>query len=241
LTLSIVIPAYNEERRLPSTLDEVFAWLDASPYRDSEILVVDDGSTDATASLVESRAVSEPRLRLIRNPGNRGKGYAVRHGMLKAEGEWILFSDADLSAPIGELPKLLAAVEEQNAAIAIGSRALDRSLIGVHQSQWRELSGIFFNRLMRLITGLPFSDTQCGFKLFRRDAAHRVFPLQRLDGFSFDVEDLFIAQTLGVLAVEVPVRWNNVEGTKVSMLQGIASFLDLLRIRWFWLQGLYLK
>jgi len=241
LTLSIVIPAYNEARRLPSTLDEVFAWLETSAYRDTEVLVVDDGSTDDTAKLVEVRCALEPRLRLLRNPGNRGKGYAVRHGMLKAEGDWILFSDADLSAPIEELPKLLNAAEKRGASIAIGSRALDRSLIGVHQSRWRELSGIFFNRLMRLITGLPFSDTQCGFKLFRRDAAHRVFPLQRLDGFSFDVEDLFVAQTLGIRAIEVPVRWDNVEGTKVGMMQGIASFLDLLRIRMNWLQGLYPK
>jgi dolichyl-phosphate beta-glucosyltransferase len=239
LTLSIVIPAYNEERRLPSTLDAVFAWLDGNSYRDAEVLVVDDGSTDSTAALVEARAIQESRLRLVRNPGNRGKGYAVRHGMLEAQGDWILFSDADLSAPIEELPKLLAAAREKNSAVAIGSRALDRSLIGVHQSQWRELSGIFFNRLMRLLTGLPFADTQCGFKLFRRDAARRIFPLQRLDGFSFDVEDMFIAQSLGIATSEVPVRWNNVEGTKVGMAQGIASFLDLLRIRWYWLQGFY--
>jgi glycosyltransferase involved in cell wall biosynthesis len=159
--------------------------------------------------------------------------------MLKAKGDWILFTDADLSAPIDEFPKLLAAAEAQGAAIAIGSRALDRSLIGVHQSQWREVSGIVFNQIMRMITGLPFADTQCGFKLFRRDAAQRVFPLQRLDGFSFDVEDLFVARTLGIHTIEVPVRWNNVEGTKVGMLQGIASFLDLLRIRWSWLQGHY--
>ena len=239
LTLSIVIPAYNEEQRLPSTLDRVFQWLDQSAFRDAEVLVVDDGSSDGTAKLVETRAASEPRLRLVRNPGNRGKGYAVRNGMLAARGEWILFSDADLSAPMEELPKLWDAARRHNAAAAIGSRALDRSLIGVHQSQWRELSGIFFNRIMRTITGLPFSDTQCGFKLYRRDAAQRVFPLQRLDGFSFDVEDLFIARTLGIPAIEVPVRWNNVEGTKVSMMNGVASFVDLLRIRWNWLQGYY--
>ena len=239
LTLSIVIPAYNEERRLPSTLNVILAWLDTSSYQDAEVLIVDDGSTDATAAIVENRAAIEPRLRLLRNPGNRGKGYAVRHGMLEAQGDWILSSDADLSAPIDELPKLLAAAGQQSAAIAIGSRALDRSLIGVHQSQWREMSGIVFNGVMRLTTGLPFADTQCGFKVFRRDAACRVFKRQRLDGFSFDVEDLFIARTLGIPTIEVPVRWNNVEGTKVSLLQGVASFLDLLRIRWNWLQGHY--
>src|SRR6266853_1801815 len=199
LTLSIVIPAYNEERRLPATLDATFAWLDDSPYRDAEVLVVDDGSTDATVALVESRMAKEPRLRLVRNPGNRGKGYAVRHGMRQAQGDWILFTDADLSAPIEELPRLLTATHEKGSAVAIGSRALDRSLIGVHQSRWRELSCIFFNRVMRLILG----------------------------------------QSLGIATSEVPVRWNNVEGTKVSMAHGIASFLDLLRIRWYWLQGFY--
>ncbi len=239
MTLSIVIPAYNEEQRLPSTLDQVFRWLDQSPFRDAEVLIVDDGSSDGTAKLVEGRALSEPRLRLLRNPGNRGKGYAVRNGMLSARGEWVLMTDADLSAPIEELPKLFNAAQANGALIAIGSRALDRSLIGVHQSQWRELSGILFNRIMRVITGLPFSDTQCGFKLYHRNAAQRVFPLQRLDGFSFDVEDLFIARTLRFPALEVPVRWDNVEGTKVSMMNGVASFIDLLRVRWFWLQGLY--
>ncbi len=239
MTLTIVIPAYNEERRLPLTLDTVTAWLDGGPCRDTEVLVVDDGSTDGTAALVEKRAADEPHLRLVRNPGNRGKGYAVRHGMLEARGDWILFSDADLSAPIEEFSKLLAAAQEKNCAVAIGSRALDRSLIGVHQAQWREISGIIFNRVMRLIAGLSFADTQCGFKLYSREAARRIFPLQRLDGFSFDVEDLFIAQCLKIAACEVPVRWNNVEGTKVGMAQGIASFLDLLRIRWYWLQGLY--
>lgn len=239
MTLSVVIPAYNEERRLPSTLDALFAWLDANSYHDAEVIVVDDGSRDRTAALVETRAQSDPRLRLVKNPGNRGKGYAVRHGMTEAQGDWILMTDADLSAPIAELPKLIEAVTVHNARIAIGSRALDRSLIGVHQGAGREFSGIVFNRVMRIVTGLPYADTQCGFKLFRRDAAREIFPRQLLDGFGFDVEDLVIAKCLGCTAVEVPVRWNNVEGTKVSLTQGIRSFGELAAIRWNALRGLY--
>ena len=239
LTLSIVIPAYNEERRLPSTLEGVLAWLDQSPHRDAEVVVVDDGSRDGTANLVRKRAAADTRIRLVQNPGNRGKGYAVRHGMSEATGDWMLISDADLSAPIEELPRLLDAAGKNGAAVAIGSRALDRGLIGVHQSAWRETSGIVFNRVMRLVTGLPFADTQCGFKLYRRDAAARIFPLQRLDGFGFDVEDLFIARQLGLKCVEVPVRWNNVEGTKVSMANGLRSFADLLIVRWHGIRGRY--
>lgn len=239
LKLSIVIPAYNEEGRLPATLDAIISWLDATSRTDTEILIVDDGSTDGTAALARKWGSLDSRVHLLSNPGNRGKGYSIRHGMVQACGHWVLFSDADLSAPIEELPKLLDAVDQQNAHIAIGSRALDRSLIGVHQERWRELSGIFFNRVMRIITGLPFSDTQCGFKLYRRDAAQTVFPLQRIDGFGFDVEDLFIARAHGMKVLEIPVRWNNVEGTKVGTLSGIQSFLDLLAIRWNSLAGHY--
>jgi len=234
-----VIPAYNEERRLPSTLDKVLTWLNGGAFADAEVLVVDDGSSDGTAALVEAHSAADPRVRLLRNPGNRGKGYAVRHGMLEARGGWIVFSDADLSAPIEELPKLLGAAQTENAAVAIGSRALDRSLIGVHQSRWRELSGIVFNVLMRLLTGLAFADTQCGFKLYRQDAARQVFERQRLEGFGFDVEDLFIAHHLGLVAIEVPVKWNNVEGTKVGLTQGLRSFTDLLVIRWNGIRGRY--
>jgi glycosyltransferase involved in cell wall biosynthesis len=239
LTLSIVIPAFNEERRLPATLDALFAWLEQSSYRDAEVVVVDDGSSDGTATLIEKRAQSDTRLRLVKNPGNRGKGYAVRHGMMEATGDWMLMTDADLSAPIAELPKLFQAVEAHRAAVAIGSRSLDRSLIGVHQSRARELSGIFFNGVMRVVTGLPFADTQCGFKLYRRDAAREIFPRQLLDGFGFDVEDMVIAKTLGFAAIEVPVRWNNVEGTKVSLLQGARSFCELFVIRWNAARGRY--
>ena len=238
-SLSIIIPAYNEEKRLPATLDRVLAYLREKKFSEAEIVVVDDGSRDGTAQAVERYRADHPAIRLLRNPGNRGKGFAVRHGMLEAAREWVLFSDADLSAPIEELDKLLAAAESQRADVAIGSRALDRSLVSVHQPALREWSGRCFNAVMRLATGLPFRDTQCGFKLYRRDAAQAVFSRQLLDGFSFDVEDLMIARALGLKVIEVPVRWANVEGTKVSAWQGLKSFLDLAGIRWNGLKGKY--
>lgn len=234
-----MIPAYNEERRLPSTLDAVTAYLRARRFDFAEVIVVDDGSRDKTAACAESFAGGPIAVRVLRNPGNRGKGYSVRHGMLEGRGEWLLFTDADLSAPIEELDKLEAAAAASRALIAIGSRALDRSLIGVRQPPGREWAGRFFNLAMRAITGLPFRDTQCGFKLYHHSAARRVFPLQQLDGFGFDVEDLFIARLLGIPAIEVPVRWNNVEGTRVSLARGIDSFLDPLRVRWYQAQGKY--
>ena len=230
-SLSIVIPAYNEERRLPDTLDRILEWLREQRLSFSEVMVVDDGSSDSTAGLVEEYRRTHPSVRLLRNPGNRGKGYAVRNGMLEATGSWILSTDADLSTPIAEVTKLFSAAREHDAAIAIGSRAVDRSLVEVHQPALREYSGRFFNLLMRAVTGLPFRDTQCGFKLFRSDAAKQIFPLQKQDGFSFDVEDLVIAGKLGLRTVEVAVRWRNVEGTKVKLSQGMKSFADLFRIR----------
>jgi hypothetical protein len=159
--------------------------------------------------------------------------------MREAQGDWILSTDADLSSPIEEVEKLLSAVERDGAAAAIGSRALDRSLVGVHQSAMREWSGRAFNIVMRLATGLPFRDTQCGFKLFRRDAARTIFERQRLEGFGFDVEDLMIARLHGFKVVEVPVRWNNVEGTKVSALNGARAFWDLVIVRWHQVCGRY--
>lgn len=210
---------------------QVLAWMALGAFSFCELIVVDDGSRDGTVRVVEDFAQANPCVRLLRNPGNRGKGYAVRNGMLEAKGEWILYTDADLSTPIAEFRKLLQAAREQDAQIAIGSRALDRSLVEVHQPALRELSGRTFNVVMRAVTGLPFRDTQCGFKLYRADAARQIFSRQKQEGFSFDVEDLLIAKKLGLPAVEVPVRWANVEGTKVRLSQGIMSFLDLVKIR----------
>ncbi|MGH9627390.1 MAG: dolichyl-phosphate beta-glucosyltransferase [Bryobacteraceae bacterium] len=230
-SVSIVIPAYNEEQRLPGSLDEVLNYAQSRRFSFVEILVVDDGSTDKTAAVVESVASRHPSVRLLRNSGNRGKGFSVKHGMLEARGDWILSTDADLSAPIDQLDMLLKVALDRNVDVVLGSRALDRSLIGVHQSASREYAGRVFNLIMRLITGLPFKDTQCGFKLYSRKAARQIFPRQRLDGFGFDVESLFLALQLGFDAIEVPVRWNNVEGTKVTLYQGLNSFLDPLRVR----------
>jgi dolichyl-phosphate beta-glucosyltransferase len=233
-SISIIIPAYNEEKRLPATLQTVRAYLAKAEWEFFEIVVVDDGSRDATAEVARRWGA-----RVLQNPGNRGKGYTVKHGMLEARGEWALFSDADLSAPIGQLGTLWSAAERAGAEGAIGSRALDRKLIGVHQPFFRETMGRLFNLVMRLVTGLPFHDTQCGFKLFETRAAREVFSRQRLDGFGFDVEVLYIARRLGYRVLEVPVEWNDVAGTKVSLWRGMMAFLDPLRVRWNGIAGKY--
>ena len=197
-SISIIIPAYNEEKRLPAALKQVIGYLQRGKWPFAEVLVVDDGSVDGTVQVAERMQAEFPALRVLRNPGNRGKGYAVRHGMLECRGEWALFTDADLSAPIEELDKLWQATEKAGADVAVGSRALDRRLIGVHQSWFRENAGRLFNLVMRIITGLPFRDTQCGFKLFEAGAAREIFKRQILDGFGFDVEVLFIGRRLGL-------------------------------------------
>lgn len=238
-SLSIIVPAFNEELRLPATLDTLQQYLQTRSFAFVEVVVVNDGSRDGTASIVRQYAAADPRIRLLENPGNRGKGYAVRHGMKEAQGEWVLFTDADLSAPIDELDKLAAAIAKDNADGAIGSRAVDRSLVGRHQSLAREISGRTFNLVMRLVTGLPYLDTQCGFKVLSQRAAHAVAARQQSDGFGFDVEILYIAQKLGFKVLEVPVRWFNVEGSKVSLWNGMQAFLDPWKIRWNDLRGLY--
>jgi dolichyl-phosphate beta-glucosyltransferase len=239
LDLSIVIPAYNEERRLPNTLASIRAYLQNRPYR-AEILVVDDGSTDRTPEIVTACRKKYPGLRLVSNGRNRGKGFSVRHGMLEARGEIALFSDADLSTPIEEADKLLAALREEGYDGAIGSRAVDRSLIEVHQSAIREQAGIFFNRLVRWITGIEFSDTQCGFKAFRRERARIIFEQQRVERFGFDPEILFLAKRHGLNVAEVPVRWSHDSGSKVNVVaDGVRMFLELLFVRWNAMRGRY--
>ncbi|MDE3198665.1 MAG: glycosyltransferase family 2 protein [Acidobacteriota bacterium] len=233
------MPAYNEQARLPQTLRRIEEYFEASHWRFHEIVVVDDGSSDQTAAAASEFAERNRNVRVLKNPGNRGKGFSVKHGMIEARGDWRLFTDADLSAPIGELDKLWEALQTSRADIAIGSRALDRSLIGVHQPGFRETAGRFFNFVMRTATGLPFADTQCGFKIFRAEAARQVFARQTLDRFGFDVEVLFIARKLGFRTIEVPVRWNHVEGSKVGMFTGLHAFGELAQVRWNSLIGRY--
>jgi dolichyl-phosphate beta-glucosyltransferase len=241
--LSIIIPAYNEEKRLPRALTQIrdyFARVRAAAG-EIEIIVVDDGSTDGTVKIVEEWAPQEPFLRLVRNGENHGKGYSVRHGMLEARGRVTLFTDADLSSPIEESAKLLAAIAAGND-VAIGSRALDRSLIEIHQSPYRELAGIIFNGFVRLFTGLPFHDTQCGFKAFVREPSRIVFEQQRIEGFGFDPEVLFLAKRHGLRAAEVPVRWAHDTATKVHVVRdSLRMFGDLVYLRWNWLLGRYPK
>jgi glycosyltransferase involved in cell wall biosynthesis len=239
LELSIVIPAFNEEGRLAESLKQIREYLNRRSMQ-FEVLVVNDGSTDGTAKLVERTRDGFPELRLISNPGNHGKGFSVRHGMLEARGEIALFTDADLSAPIEEADKLLAALREGGYDGAIGSRALDRSLIEVHQSRFREIAGIIFNLVVRSTIGLPFQDTQCGFKAFRMEKSRAIFELQRIKGFGFDPEILFLAQKMALRIAEVPVRWGHNPATKVRVFtDSVRMFLDLLAIRWNALLGRY--
>jgi dolichyl-phosphate beta-glucosyltransferase len=235
--LSIVIPSFNEELRLPITLAEISAYIRASK-RETEVIVVDDGSTDRTADVAKSFQGEIQRLRVVANNKNRGKGYSVRHGMMEARGRIVLFTDADLSAPIEETDKLIAALADHD--VAIGSRALNRSLISVHQSVFREYAGIIFNFIVRAILRLPFVDTQCGFKAFRRERCRVIFQQQRIERFGFDPELLYLARHHGLSAVEIPVRWAHSPATKVSMLRdSLQMFLDVFIIRWNALSGRY--
>jgi len=237
--LSIVIPAYNEALRIGDSLEKVRHYIESKPFP-VELLVVDDGSTDPTVEIVSKALAAFPSGRLVRNDRNHGKGFSVRHGVLEARGELVLFTDSDLSTPIEEADKLLESIETSGADAAIGSRALQRELIGVRQPWFREWAGRGFNLLVRVLTGLPFRDTQCGFKLFRRATARRAFELQRIEGFGFDPEILFLMERLGGHVVEIPVRWNDNPASKVRFLSDATRmFADLIALRWRALTGQY--
>ena len=225
VSLSVVVPAFNEERRLPDTLASVLSYL-RNRGESFEVVVVNDGSSDRTAEVARSAG---PEVRVLDNPGNRGKGYSVRNGMLNALGSWRLMCDADLSTPIEDLASLRAATRD-GAEIAIASRAVTGANVLKHQSWMREASGRFFNLIVRWLHLPGIRDTQCGFKLFSRAATEAAFRDSKLDGFAFDVEALVLARRAGFQVREVPVTWRNDEQTKVSLLRGLSAFVDLFRL-----------
>ncbi|ADV83724.1 dolichyl-phosphate beta-glucosyltransferase [Terriglobus saanensis] len=226
--ISIIIPAFNESARIERTLERVLECVETSGW-DAEVTVVDDGSTDDTVAIVHRWMERSNCLSLLRNPGNKGKGYSVRNGLLQATGDIVMFTDADLSAPIEEAARLFAAID-QGADVAIGSRWLDRDRQTRHQPLYRRFFGRCFNALTRMVMGLPFADTQCGFKAFRRSAAQVIFRLQRIERWGFDPEILFIARKLGYGVKEVPVTWGHDERSKMSYLKDGAKMLEEMAI-----------
>ena len=237
-TYSIIIPAYNEAARIGATLDKVLRYV-AQQKWDAEVMVVNDGSRDNTVKIVQDHIQKNSTLRLLENPGNRGKGYSVRNGMMHARGEVLLFSDADLSSPIEEASKLLAAIAK-GADIAIGSRWMQSELQTQRQPLYRQFFGRIFNLLLRLILGLKFKDTQCGFKVFTRRAALAIFPQQKIERWGFDPELLYLAKKYRFKIVEVPVAWAHSTGTRISPLRdGTRMVVEMLKIRWNALTGKY--
>ena len=237
-TYSIIIPAYNESQRIGASLDKLLAYV-AQQHWIAEIIVVNDGSRDATAEVVRSYSRQNPIVRLLENPGNKGKGYTVRNGMLHANGDVLLFTDADLSSPIEEAPKLFAAIAN-GADLAIGSRWLQAELQTERQPFYRQVFGRIFNLLLRIVLGLRYKDTQCGFKAFNRNAANAIFPRQRIERWGFAPEILFLAGKFGLKVVEVPVEWAHDDRSKINpVTDGVRMFVEMLRVRWNDLSGRY--
>lgn len=235
--LSIVIPAFNEEKRLPATLASYCSYLDSCNY-DYEILIVDDGSTDNTSRVTEEIAHANPRLHLLQIAKNHGKGYAVMSGVFEARGELVLFCDADGSTPISELPRLLKQLPEHD--LAIGSRAINSPETHIETLWYRKFLGRVFNTLVNILILPGIQDTQCGFKLFKREVAKDIFRRLTAERFSFDVELLFIARKLGYSIAEVPINWNNVPGSKVNLVwDSLRMLRDIFRFRLQHLLGQY--
>jgi glycosyltransferase involved in cell wall biosynthesis len=237
-SLSIVIPAYNEGARIENALDRVLSCV-AERHWNAEVLIVDDGSSDNTADIIRHWMHTHPNLQLIHNEGNRGKGFSVRNGLLQAQGQIVMFTDADLSSPIEEAERLFATIHA-GADVAIGSRWLERSRQTIHQPLYRRFFGRCFNWVTRKLMGLPYKDTQCGFKAFRRDAAQVIFRLQTIERWGFDPEILFIARKLGYKIVEVPVTWGHDERSRISYLKdGMRMLQDMAQIRANFIRGRY--
>lgn len=240
--ISIVIPAFEEQARLGDSVRNILAYVNETGLS-AELIVVDDGSGDKTAEIAENAGAEFPDLQttVIRYDKNRGKGYAVRTGLLAAQADIALFSDADLSTPIDEMPKLIDPIVKGEYDVTIGSRALDRSLIGTHQPWRREQGGKVFNLMVKTLTGLPFWDTQCGFKAFNMKKFRPLLDLMRIERFGFDVEFLYVANKYGLKIAEIPVRWNDAEGSKLSMRSGLHAFGEVNKIRQNAKRGLYDK
>jgi len=236
---SIIVPAYNEAERLSSSLERILAYIEESKWS-AEIIVVNDGSRDETAAVVKEFAQRNPSVRLIENPGNRGKGYSVRNGMLSASGQLLLFTDADLSSPIEEAPKLLAEIENGRADVAIGSRYLQSELQTRKQPIHRRMLGRAFNVALRAILGLSYVDTQCGFKAFSRNAVNTIFPNMKIERWGFDPEILFLAKRYALRVIEVPVSWAHDHRSKINPIRdGARMFGELMRVRLNSLGGKY--
>lgn len=229
--LSVVVPAYNEEKRLGPSLEAIFRHFKAHGIA-GEVIVVDDGSSDGTSSVAEALRRTESALRVLRLATNKGKGAAVREGALRASGRLVLITDADLSTPIEEVDRLLGRMRDTASDMVIGSRGLSSSRVEIRQPFWREAMGRTFNRIIRVTTGLPFRDTQCGFKLLDRDKTAPIFRKMVVDRFAFDVELLWLAKLAGLRILEEPVLWRNSPDSRVNALPASMNmFLDVRRMR----------